>query len=167
MHQGDGLVKQGHTDRVEWRSDTTEESLSLSGEGFAACGEFALPGGEIIVAGILFQRRISLAQRQVIPAPCRQKGVFHVEHAPVEKAAASPRAFFQQLVNLGVDDLRRKLLRKIRDAGRDPTGHMPFRSCARRTHPERRRASDAHGLSGNDEIFLAVGDQCFASAATE
>src|SRR6187397_1068729 len=167
MNQADRLVKQGQSDRIEWRSDTTEESLPLSREGFAACSEFALPGGQIIVAGILFQRRVTLAQRQVIPAPCRQERVFHVEHTPVEKAAASPRAFFQQLVNFGVDDLRRKLLRKIRDAGRDRAGHMPFRSCARRTYPERRRPSDADGSSGNDEILLAVRDQCFAAAAPE
>ena len=111
-------------------------ALRWLAERFAAGCQFLLPGGQVVVAGVLFQRGVSLPQRLVVSAPGRQEGWFHVEHAPVEKPAPAARAFLEKLVNLRVDDLRRELFGQVRNACSDGAAHMPFGPAPSRAHAE-------------------------------
>jgi hypothetical protein len=108
---------------------------SLGREGFAAGGKLLFPGREVLVARVLLQRRIALAQGLVVSAPGREEAMFHVEHAPVEISPAPARSFFKQLVDLGINDLGRELLGQIcdtRPATAPPTCHSePLRVAER------------------------------------
>jgi len=50
--------------------------------------EIVFPGLELGICGAIVQQNIALAQEAPIDAPQGKRGLFHVEHAPVEKTAA-------------------------------------------------------------------------------
>ncbi len=96
-----------------------------------------------------------------------RKVVFHVEHAPVQKPPPPAGSFFQQLVNLGVDDLRWELLRHVRDTRSDCAPDMPFRLRASCAHAKRHAARRAQSLARQKKRVLALGDQQIAPPTAE
>src|SRR5688572_3113166 len=86
VDQCDRLVEQSLADRRQRYGQARQIGLALLSQGFAASRELLLPGREILVAAVLFERGIPLAQRLVIAAPVVEERVFHVEHAPVEES---------------------------------------------------------------------------------
>ena len=167
MDEGDRLIEQCAANGLERRREAGEIAASLGSQGFATGGELLFPGREILVAGVLLQRRIPLAQGLVVAPPGREEGMFHVEHAPVEKSPAPARTFLEQLVDLGVDDLGRELLGEIRDASGNGAADMPFRAAAGCLDAERDRTDRAQGLAREQKGVFAVGDERIAAAAAK
>ena len=62
---------------------------------------------------LLSQGHISLLQRTPIAAPCADKIMFHVKHAPIEKLTAAFGSTLNQNVHLWIDNLYRKCFHQI------------------------------------------------------
>ncbi len=126
VNESDRFTEKRFADSRKRGSNPLKISRSLSGQHFAARCQFALPCDEVRIRRVLFQRCIPLTQGLVIAAPIQQESLFHVEHAPVEEPAPTTRSFFQELVDLGVNDLSWKLLRQICDPGRRSAPDAPL-----------------------------------------
>src|SRR5260221_4177972 len=72
--------------------------------------------------------------------PFLYKGVFHVEHPPIEKSAPATRSFLDQSMHLGVDDLHRKYCRQLRKGRNAVATHF----CS---HAERRSLDAQSGAT--------------------
>jgi hypothetical protein len=75
--------------------------------------------------------------------PGGKKGVFHVEHAPIQKLAAAGGRTADQLVTGGVDDLNRQCTSEVSPASWQPVNadRRPVQSGNLKTHS--RRQTDA------------------------
>jgi len=93
--------------------------------------------------------------------------MFHVEHTPIQKSPPATRAFLEQLVDFRIDDLCRKLLRQVRDAGRGSAPDAPLSVAARRTNTQRYRSHRPHGLRGQHEIIRPVRDERISTTGPE
>ena len=145
----------------------TDSGVPLPRERLAAGSQLLFPGGKIIVARILLQRRIALTERLLVAPPVRQERRFHVEHAPVQKPAPTARAFLEKLVDFRIDDLRRELLGQVGDTCRNGAAHMPLGAAPGRAHTQRHDAGNTDRAAGQHEGILAVADQGLAPTATE
>ena len=93
--------------------------------------------------------------------------MFHVEHAPIQKPAAPTRAFLEQLVDFGIDDLGWKLFRQVRNAGGRSATDAPLGIAARRTNAQGYGSHRPQGLRGQDEIICPVRDERIPTAGAE
>ena len=75
--------------------------------------QFRLPGTRIQV---LPECGVALAQRPTESGPVLQESWFHVEHSPVQPAAALCRSALHQPMNLGIDDFHEERRRQFSQA---------------------------------------------------
>src|SRR5688572_16422814 len=137
MDECDRFIQERAPNSGERRGESFKVTTALRCQRLTAGSQFAFPRHEIGIGGVLFQRRISLAQCKVIATPVRQESMFHVEHAPIEEPAPTSWALLKKFVNFRVDDLGGKLFRKVRNARGCGATHTPLDITARRTNPER------------------------------
>ena len=173
VDEGDRLIEQCSADGFKRRREAGEIVVPLLGEGFATRGELLFPGRQVLIAGVLLQRRVPLAQGLVVAPPGWEEGMFHVEHA-VEIPPAPARTFLKQLVHLGVDapgpgtarpDLRCRPPQRRRRATLNRCGlpERPVQSGRPRLKPcprakrSLRRAQSAHRVDGCEKTGLGSG----------
>ena len=81
--------------------------------------------------------------------------------------AASARTFFQEFVDFRIDDLRRKLLRRIRASCRRRTTDMPLGPAATAAHSQGDRAVRTQRITRQQEGISTVGDERIATTAAK
>ena len=76
--------------------------------------EFAIPGVDHLGRSGRAQRGVALLQDARVALPAVDEGGFHVEHRPIEPAAAPGAAFLDEPMDAGLNDLNRERLRELR-----------------------------------------------------
>jgi hypothetical protein len=98
-------LKQCLGSRLEVRPDAIQVAGSSLGDFSSSDHKFVIPCLHFGIVRCLAQGRIPLSKSPVKSLPLEQKRLFHVEHTPVQEAAAPHGAVLNKLVDPWVDCL--------------------------------------------------------------
>ena len=113
------------------------------------------------------QGRIPLSKRLLVSLPMRHETWFHVEHAPIKKPSPAPRTFLDQLMNLGIDDLRRECQSELCQPRRLPSVDPGAKTAFLTLHPHRDAALSRIGLAEDNEPLSTAADEVVEAAGTK
>ncbi len=141
---------------------------------FRSACEFDVPHIQFVIAGSPFESRITLVQNTPITLGGGQKGVFHVEHTPIQESATSTPGAGNQFVTAWLETNNRHFAYHATDLGRvgvvdacipvgifanqcDSFFAVCVRVCGRHGHPD--LPSTNQVVNGSRSETLCVGKQ--------